>query len=91
MNPLIIIVEWLMLLCIQTHCVKYTETVTKLDGHPRICLSNDSKCCSKLRRLSVRSASVHYANLRQLLKVLKKYSTFTNPSSYNYSYTFATY
>ena len=37
------------------HCVKYTETVTELDGHPRICFSNDSKCCSKLRRL--RSAS----------------------------------
>ena len=26
-----------------------------------------------------------------LLKVLKKYSTFTNPSSHNDSYTFATY
>ena len=48
------------------HCVKYTETVTELDGHPRICFSNDSKCCSKLRRL--RSASVHYPNLRRLLK-----------------------
>ena len=48
------------------HCVKYTETVTELDGHPRICFSNDSKCCSKLRRL--RSASVHYSNLRRLLK-----------------------
>ena len=48
------------------HCVKYTETVTELDGHPRICFSNDSKCCCKLRRL--RSASVHYPNLRRLLK-----------------------
>ena len=48
------------------HCVKYTETVTELDGHPKICFSNDSKCCSKLRRL--RSASVHYPNLRRLLK-----------------------
>ena len=48
------------------HCIKYTETVTELDGHPRICFSNDSKCCSKLRRL--RSASVHYPNLRRLLK-----------------------
>ena len=48
------------------HCVKNTETVTELDGHPRICFSNDSKCCSKLRRL--RSASVHYPNLRRLLK-----------------------
>ena len=48
------------------HCVKYTETVTELDGHPRICFSNDSKCCSKLRKL--RSASVHYPNLRRLLK-----------------------
>ena len=49
-----------------SHCVKYTETVTELDGHPRICFSNDSKCYSKLRRL--RSASVHYFNLRRLLK-----------------------
>ena len=48
------------------HCVKYTKTVTELDGHPRICFSNDSKCCSKLRRL--RSAYVHYPNLRRLLK-----------------------
>ena len=48
------------------HCVKYTETMTELDGRPRICFSNDSKRCSKLRRL--RSASVHYPNLRQLLK-----------------------
>ena len=40
--------------------------MTELDGHPRICFSNDSKCCSKLRRL--RSASVHYPNLRRLLK-----------------------
>ena len=48
------------------HCVKYAETVNKLDGHPRICFSNDSECCSKLRRL--RSASMHYPNLRQLLK-----------------------
>ena len=22
------------------HCVKYTETVTELDGHPRICFQN---------------------------------------------------
>ena len=48
------------------HFVKYTETVTELNGHSRICFSNDSKCCSKLRRL--RSASVHYPNLRRLLK-----------------------
>ena len=52
------------------HCVKYTETVTKLDGHPRICFSNDSKCCSKLRRL--RSACLHYLNLRRLLKYFYK-------------------
>ena len=52
------------------HCVKYTETVTELDSHPRMCFSNDSKCCSKLRRL--RSASVHYPNLRRLLKHLYK-------------------
>ena len=48
----------------------YTETVTELDGHPRKCFSNDSKCCSKLRRL--RSASVHYPDLRRLLKHLYK-------------------
>ena len=32
---------------------------------------------------------VGFANLGDI-KVLKKYSTFTNPSSHNYSYTFAT-
>ena len=45
------------------HCVKYTETVTELDGHPRIRFGNDSKCCSKLRRFSL-----HYPNLRRLHK-----------------------
>ena len=50
-----------------------------------------NQCISYLRELFHQESRQGYNSHLEEVKVFSKYSTFTNPSSFNYSYTFATY